>query len=212
MRPRLLRERMVSNSSCTSVGARPSEGSSNMMSSGRLIRQRPIASICCSPPDMVPATCRRRSARRGNRAKHLAHRLLHPPARTWHERAHLQVLLDRERGEDLPPLGDLADAEVADAVALLAGDVAAAEADATRRAASRCRQWCGSGSTCPRRWRRRWPPARPRPPTAKPGRGPGRRRRTGPASRPRGSYRLLAEVAIRSPPDCASPRRACPGQ
>ncbi len=32
---------------------------------GRDIRARPMASICCSPPDSVPAACRR-SARRGN--------------------------------------------------------------------------------------------------------------------------------------------------
>ncbi len=38
-------------------------------------------------------------------------------------------------GKDLPPLGDLADAEIADAVARLAGDLFALEADrAARRA------------------------------------------------------------------------------
>ena len=31
------------------------------------IRPRPIDTIACSPPDMVPASCARRSARRGNR-------------------------------------------------------------------------------------------------------------------------------------------------
>ena len=50
------------------VGARPSDGSSNMLRRGCPIRQRPIASICGSPPDRVPAACRRRSASRGNRA------------------------------------------------------------------------------------------------------------------------------------------------
>jgi hypothetical protein len=66
--PFALSARMVRNSSCTSAGASPSDGSSNMTSSGLPIRQRPIASICCSPPDMVPAAWPRRSASRGNMA------------------------------------------------------------------------------------------------------------------------------------------------
>ena len=36
---------------------------------GRDISARPIASICCSPPDSVPAACCRRSASRGNWSK-----------------------------------------------------------------------------------------------------------------------------------------------
>ena len=78
----------------------------------------------------MPATCRRRSARRGNKANTSRSVSFIRSARARHEGAHLQVLLDRERGEDLAPLGDLADAEIADAVARLAGDVGAAEADA----------------------------------------------------------------------------------
>ena len=46
---------MVSSTLRTMFGARPSEGSSNMISSGAPIRQRAIASICCSPPESVPA-------------------------------------------------------------------------------------------------------------------------------------------------------------
>ena len=34
--------------------------------SGAPIRHRPMASICCSPPDSVPAACCRRSMRTGN--------------------------------------------------------------------------------------------------------------------------------------------------
>ena len=41
---------------------------SSSNSFGRLIRARPIASICCSPPESVPAVCERRSARRGKSA------------------------------------------------------------------------------------------------------------------------------------------------
>ena len=39
----------------TSMGAMPSEGSSSSRSRGLAIRARPITTICCSPPDMVPA-------------------------------------------------------------------------------------------------------------------------------------------------------------
>ena len=53
------------NSSSTSSGDRPSDGSSRISSRGSAIRPRPIASICCSPPDSVPARCRCRSASRG---------------------------------------------------------------------------------------------------------------------------------------------------
>ena len=35
----------------------PSDGSSSSSSRGLAISARPIASICCSPPDMVPAFC-----------------------------------------------------------------------------------------------------------------------------------------------------------
>ena len=52
----------------TVTGASPSEGSSSMRSRGRAISARPIAVICCSPPESVPASCRRRSARSGKSA------------------------------------------------------------------------------------------------------------------------------------------------
>ena len=39
----------------TSIGAKPSEGSSSRRSFGRAISARLIASICCSPPESVPA-------------------------------------------------------------------------------------------------------------------------------------------------------------
>ena len=58
--------RLISaNSSSTSSGDSPSEGSSRISSFGSAIRPRPIASICCSPPDSVPARWRCRSASRG---------------------------------------------------------------------------------------------------------------------------------------------------
>src|SRR5664279_1182474 len=51
---------------CTRIGAMPIEGSSSISRRGRAISARPIASICCSPPDIVPAFCFSRSSRRGN--------------------------------------------------------------------------------------------------------------------------------------------------
>ena len=44
------------------------DGSSSMRSSGLLMRARPMASICCSPPDSVPAVWFMRSFRRGKRS------------------------------------------------------------------------------------------------------------------------------------------------
>ena len=44
------------------------EGSSSKTTSGFNITARAIASICCSPPDKVPASWLRRSLRRGNRS------------------------------------------------------------------------------------------------------------------------------------------------
>ena len=47
-------------------GASPSDSSSIISSVGRDMMPRPIAHICCSPPDSVVASCRCRSLRIGN--------------------------------------------------------------------------------------------------------------------------------------------------
>ena len=60
--------RMMEKMSFTTSGASPSDGSSIISSFGLLISARPTASICCSPPDSVPAICQARSFRRGKRA------------------------------------------------------------------------------------------------------------------------------------------------
>ena len=52
----------------TTVGARPSESSSMSSSFGSGMRAWLTASICCSPPDRLPACWSMRSASRGNRA------------------------------------------------------------------------------------------------------------------------------------------------
>ena len=56
---------IVANSSPTIFGARPRLGSSSISSTGSLINALAIASICCSPPLMVPASWSLRSRRRG---------------------------------------------------------------------------------------------------------------------------------------------------
>ena len=63
--PCLLISTIVSKIRSTKIGARPIDGSSSSSSFGWAIRARPIAHICCSPPDIVPAFCVLRSASRG---------------------------------------------------------------------------------------------------------------------------------------------------
>ena len=63
--PRPLIVRTVSKMRATSTGARPSVGSSSMSTRGRLMSARPIAHICCSPPDSEPASCALRSSSTG---------------------------------------------------------------------------------------------------------------------------------------------------
>ena len=50
------------------IGARPSEGSSRSRRRGRAMSARPMASICCSPPDSDHPSCDVRSRRRGKSA------------------------------------------------------------------------------------------------------------------------------------------------
>ena len=57
---------MVSKMTSTSTGASPIEGSSSSSRVGLPSSARATASICCSPPDMVPAFWLIRSRSRGN--------------------------------------------------------------------------------------------------------------------------------------------------
>src|SRR5688500_4048198 len=57
--------RMLRKISCTTMGARPSEGSSMHSRRGSDMSARDSASICCSPPESVPAGCAARSRKRG---------------------------------------------------------------------------------------------------------------------------------------------------
>src|SRR5919108_467803 len=64
--PSALMRLTISRSSLTIFGARPSDSSSMSKSRGLSTNALPSPSICCSPPDSVPATTSRRSASRGN--------------------------------------------------------------------------------------------------------------------------------------------------
>src|SRR5438270_2063414 len=51
------------------MGASPRLGSSSINSFGSIISARPMAHICCSPPERLPANCACRSRRRGKSEK-----------------------------------------------------------------------------------------------------------------------------------------------
>ena len=56
---------MMVKISFTRIGDSPSDGSSKSSRVGRFISARPIASICCSPPESCPAGWLMRSFSRG---------------------------------------------------------------------------------------------------------------------------------------------------
>src|SRR5581483_7511893 len=64
----------VASSCCTTTGARPSESSSMRRISGSSSSALARASICCSPPDRVPAACFSRDSSTGNIASASARR------------------------------------------------------------------------------------------------------------------------------------------
>ena len=152
-----------------------SDISSAMISLGETARARASASICCSPPERLPARCDRRLPSTGNRsmarsmaaARSLALLLGH---------GHPQVVDHREPGEDPAPLGDVGQAQLADAVRRQPGDVLPVEDDPPGRPAAPDPRRPGPGCSCRRRWR----PGRPAPCPA-PRRS---RRRTAPARMP----------------------------
>ena len=148
-----------------------------MMSSGGPIRQRPIASICCSPPERVPASCRRRSAQAREQREHLVERLRRAGARARQHRAHLQVLGTVRHGKTWRPSATWPMPRLQTRCDSAAGDVAGPRTRSSRARRARCRRWCGSARTCRRRWRRRSRRSRLRALRARRRRAPARRRR-----------------------------------
>ena len=139
--PRALRETMAEKIVLITRGARPIEGSSSMTSSGRDMRDLPIASICCSPPDRVPASWRSRSLEpREELEDRLEVGFRFPPAlgaavlAPDRVAAELEVLADGHGGEELAPLGTREQPRPRIALGPRARDVLALEE-------SRCRPW-----------------------------------------------------------------------
>ena len=128
--PCALISRTMSKIRSTKIGASPIDGSSSISSFGLAISARPIATICCSPPESVPACCDLRSARRGKERVDTLEVALHllVAARAL-ERAHLQVLEHAHPREEPPPLGRLRDPELHDLVRGPIRDLLALEAD-----------------------------------------------------------------------------------
>src|SRR5262245_35519935 len=67
--PSCLRREMVRPICCTITGASPSVGSSSRSSRAPVRRMRPMASICCSPPESFVPWLLRRSRRLGKSSK-----------------------------------------------------------------------------------------------------------------------------------------------
>ena len=142
----------ISNSRSTMAGARPCDISSTISSRGRQMSARARASICCSPPDSVPAACpsppvERREGGVG---------LLDPPAglgpvQLGQCRRQPQRLVDPEVGEDPPALGHVQEAPAGDPLGRLSGDVLAAEADGAGHRPGSSRRSPAASSSCRRR-------------------------------------------------------------
>ena len=135
----------------TMRGARPSEGSSSISRRGALIMARATATICCSPPLMVPASCCARSRSFGKSSKACSRRrarcgLGHEPA------AELQVLRHRHLGKQLPPLGHQRHAGPHDLV--WSSPAGPRRPAAPRRCAGSGHSGRAAASSCRRRWGR----------------------------------------------------------
>ena len=117
------------SSSSTMIGASPSVGSSSSSRRGLVASARPIASICCSPPDSELPDCWARSSRRGNSPNT---RSMRPRSRPRDGR---EVLLHGERAEDVALLRHPADAQPGAHLRRQRADLAAAERDRSGEAA-----------------------------------------------------------------------------
>ena len=77
-----------------------------MSSRGLLIRPRPMASICCSPPLRVPAIWLVRSSRRREQLEDPLQGLPNSPSGAAGRGSHLQVLQHGHVGKELAALGN----------------------------------------------------------------------------------------------------------
>ena len=112
--PRALSSSTTSSRRCTTSGARPSESSSIIRSSGSWISTRPSASICCWPPDRLLASCFAVPGELGEQLVDAGDPLRAPrlAALGVEPRAHRQVLVDGEVAGTRRCRRELHDAEV----------------------------------------------------------------------------------------------------
>ena len=123
---------IVSKTFCTISGASPIDGSSSSRSRGRDIIARPIASICCSPPDkragrLAAAFLQAREQREDALDVRLDRRAIGACVG-----AHREVFLDRQRAEHAAALGHHREAAADELERRVAGDVVAVVADRAR--------------------------------------------------------------------------------
>ena len=173
-----LRPAIRANTSFDSRGLKPSEGSSSISTLGRASRPRPIASICCSPPDSTDAGWCRRAARLRKALVDVGDlggdRLLIAPV----ERAHQQVLVDGERHHDAAAFRHQHQAAAHARAGRPVRDVAAVEDHLSAGRLGQSQQRRAAATTCRRRWRRAPRRSRPRRASAR-RRGPRARGRSG---------------------------------
>ena len=110
----------------TTLGASPMEGSSSRSSLGRDMSVLPMATICCSPPESVPALWAFLSFRIGKEAEDpfqvLPHFLFFF-ALEAHIGPQKQVVENAQGGEDLSSFGDLSDPQPEDLFRRQPGDI-----------------------------------------------------------------------------------------
>jgi hypothetical protein len=129
--PSPLSSRMVCSTSRAMTGASPSEGSSNIISSGAPIRQPDRKHLLLAAGERA----RRLLRALGKPWKHRQHALAirgAVGAGTRQHGADVEIFRNRERRKNLPPLGHLAEAKIADAVTGPARNVGAAESRTCR--------------------------------------------------------------------------------
>ena len=132
----------------TICGARPSDGSSSISSFGRATSARAIASICCSPPESVPACWLKPLANAGNKSSARSRSAANAGAILAREARQLQVLVDREIGEDLAAFRHLHQAALHDPMRRPALNRLAVELDRCRASAAASRRSCAASSIC----------------------------------------------------------------
>ncbi len=150
--PWALSSAMVAMIFCIMMGERPMEGSSSMRSLGWDMRARPMASICCSPPERVPAACFLRSPRMGEEVVGALHVLLDACRVLAEEGAELEVLGDGQAGEDPAAFGGVGEAHGDDLVGGDAVQWLAVEHDLAAEGFQGVRRGCAGWSSCRRRW------------------------------------------------------------